>query len=169
MKTGAAPIRPSKTSTSFHPPNPSMMVRTTPAGLNITQGPQKPPRPRSTWTSSPALNLWKMTPAKQINPGFCSDWEQFSETRRRPRLIRRAPPAKLKHSETLAPGAAPKSLPLTNSADVVEEESAGAPSDPQEAARDEETMTLRMRRLEAQMGALLAIGLPEGSAPSYSG
>ncbi|KAJ6465000.1 hypothetical protein C8R45DRAFT_1079992 [Mycena sanguinolenta] len=82
--------------------------------------------------------------------------------------------AQLKHSETVAPetaapGAAPESVPLTDGAAVAAEESAAAPSGPQEAAGDEETMTLRMRRLEAQMGALLAIGLPEGSPPSYSG
>ncbi|KAJ6461765.1 hypothetical protein C8R45DRAFT_941158 [Mycena sanguinolenta] len=58
--------------------------------------------------------------------------------------------AQLKHSETVAPGAAPEGLPLTESVAVGAEESAPAQSDPQEAAREEQTMTLRMRRLEAQ-------------------
>ncbi|KAJ6471478.1 hypothetical protein C8R45DRAFT_419337 [Mycena sanguinolenta] len=53
---------------------------------------------------------------------------------------------------------------------VVPEESAAATSDPEEVARgDEETMTLRVRRLEAQFEALLAGGLPDSSPPSYYG
>jgi hypothetical protein len=33
----------------------------------------------------------------------------------------------------------------------------------------EETVTLRLRRVEAQLETLLTTGLPEGSPPSYSG
>ncbi|KAJ6490041.1 hypothetical protein C8R45DRAFT_929334 [Mycena sanguinolenta] len=52
---------------------------------------------------------------------------------------------------------------------VPTEESAAVPPDPQEPARDEETVTLRVRRLEVQVGALLAVGLSGGSPPSYCG
>ncbi|KAJ6464966.1 hypothetical protein C8R45DRAFT_939812 [Mycena sanguinolenta] len=75
--------------------------------------------------------------------------------------------AQLKQPE--APHADPEWIPFNGSPDVGAEESAAAQSGPQEATQEEETMTLRMRRLEAQMGALLAIGLPEGSPPSYYG
>ncbi|KAJ6464981.1 hypothetical protein C8R45DRAFT_939825 [Mycena sanguinolenta] len=75
--------------------------------------------------------------------------------------------AQLERPETFAPRVEAASVTLTDSGVGA----AAAASDPQEATREleEDTMTLRVRRLEAQMGALLAIGLPEGSPPSYSG
>ncbi|KAJ6461785.1 hypothetical protein C8R45DRAFT_1108534 [Mycena sanguinolenta] len=52
----------------------------------------------------------------------------------------------LKHPETLAPRADSESVPFTDSAVVGEEERAAGPSGLQEAAEDEETMSLRVRR-----------------------
>ncbi|KAJ6465325.1 hypothetical protein C8R45DRAFT_1173837 [Mycena sanguinolenta] len=60
------------------------------------------------------------TPAKQINPGFCSDWEQISETCRRPRLIRRAPPVKQRPAgDSPANMPSPISVSNTRSAKLV--------------------------------------------------
>ncbi|KAJ6456902.1 hypothetical protein C8R45DRAFT_1185010 [Mycena sanguinolenta] len=64
--------------------------------------------------------------------------------------------------------------PRDNSADallpdrlvVVPEESAVAPSDPQQA---EETVTLRLRRVEERLDSLFAFRSPESSPPSYCG
>ncbi|KAJ6490021.1 hypothetical protein C8R45DRAFT_1096984 [Mycena sanguinolenta] len=46
-------------------------------------------------------------------------------------------------------------------------ESAPAPIDPPEATRDGETTSLRLRRVEAQLAALLASASPDSSPPSY--
>ncbi|KAJ7860302.1 hypothetical protein B0H13DRAFT_2355692 [Mycena leptocephala] len=58
---------------------------------------------------------------------------------------------------------------LTDSPVLAPEESVSPLSNPQQATRDEETMALRLRRVEAQLEALLTMGLPEGLPPSYSG
>ncbi|KAF7372891.1 hypothetical protein MSAN_00495300 [Mycena sanguinolenta] len=64
---------------------------------------------------------------------------------------------------------APERVPLMYSAIVAPEPAAATPSDPPEAGQDDETVTLRLHRLEAQFRALVATGLGEGSLPSYSG
>ncbi|KAJ6471541.1 hypothetical protein C8R45DRAFT_419896 [Mycena sanguinolenta] len=71
----------------------------------------------------------------------------------------------------------PVQSPHENSADtqlpdrpvVVPAENVPPQSGPPEAAHDEETMSLRMRRLEARVEALLAVRLPDSSPPSYYG
>ncbi|KAF7372808.1 CFEM domain-containing protein [Mycena sanguinolenta] len=77
--------------------------------------------------------------------------------------------SQLKNEAVPASLRAHENLPETNDPVVAPEDSAGVT----EVASDEETMTLRMRRLEAQvarMDALLAAGFPEpGSPPSYCG
>ncbi|KAF7326981.1 hypothetical protein MSAN_02491900 [Mycena sanguinolenta] len=54
---------------------------------------------------------------------------------------------------------APERVPLMYSAIVAPEPAAATPSDPPEAGQDDETVTLRLHRLEAQFRALVATGL----------
>ncbi|KAF7372873.1 hypothetical protein MSAN_00493400 [Mycena sanguinolenta] len=71
-----------------------------------------------------------------------------------------------------SPEADAEHVPLADSQLATPAENAPAQSDPPrppEAGRDEETMSLRIRRLEARFEALLAATLPEGSPPSYYG
>ncbi|KAF7366138.1 CFEM domain-containing protein [Mycena venus] len=83
-----------------------------------------------------------------------------------PRLVGAAASneAQLKHGATANLSAGTANLqPLVASAEGV------APlSDSEQATRDEETVTLRLRRLEAQVETFLSLGLPEGSPPRYS-
>jgi cytoskeletal protein RodZ len=60
-------------------------------------------------------------------------------------------------------------LKLTEPSVIAPEESVAPISESQGTARNEEALTLRMRRMEAQLEALLTLGLPEGSPPSYCG
>jgi hypothetical protein len=75
--------------------------------------------------------------------------------------------AQLKHHVLANPRADSDNVQLTDPPAVAPEESVAPPSNPQETTQDEETVTLRLRRVEAQLEALLTQGLPEGSLPSY--
>ncbi|KAJ7200678.1 hypothetical protein B0H12DRAFT_542459 [Mycena haematopus] len=77
--------------------------------------------------------------------------------------------AQLKHGAPERPRADSGNVRVTAVAVVAPEETEAALRDRQQFTRDEETMTLRLRRVEAQLEALLTQGLSEGSPPSYWG